>query len=109
MPPCVSSLEPAQVRVRELSLRVLLLCLVLLIFVMTPLVGLDVIGQLAASLIWGLLGVVSVLVVSGRRTAMVVILAATAMGLALAILDRPTVLSAILARGAAAVALNSTH
>jgi len=77
----------------------------LLIFIVTPLVELGVIGKLAANVIWALLGVLSVLVVSGRPAAVAVILAATATGLAAAILDRPTVLSAILARGSAAAAL----
>ena len=63
------------------------------------------IGQLAAGVIWALLGVLSVLVVSGRRAAVAVILAATAAGLATAIIDRPTALNAVLARGSAAVAL----
>ncbi|HZF10110.1 MAG TPA: potassium channel family protein [Thermoanaerobaculia bacterium] len=76
-----------------------------MIFVVTPLVGLGVVGQLAAGVSWALLGVLSVLVVSGRRAAVALILAATAVGLATAIVDRPTVLSAILARGSAAVAL----
>jgi len=96
---------PWQERVREPSLTTLLACLLLLTFVVTPLVELGVIGQLAASVIWALLGVLSVLVVSGRRAAVAVILAATAAGLATAIIGRPTVLSAVLARGSAAVAL----
>ena len=90
---------------REPSLTALLTCLLLLTFVVTPLVGLGVIGQLAAGMIWGLLGVLSVLVVSGRRVAVAVILGATALGLVTAIIGRPTVLSAVLARGSAAVAL----
>ena len=94
-----------QVRVHEPSLTALLACLLLLIFVVTPLVGLGVIGQLAAGVVWTLLGVLSVLVVSGRRAAVAVILTATAVGLGAAILDRPTVLSAVVARGSAAVAL----
>ena len=105
MPPAVDSLVPWQERVRELSLTALLACLLLFTFVVTPLVGLGVIGQLAAGVIWALLGVVSVLVVSGRRATVAVILAATAVSLATAIIDRPTALSAILARGSAAVAL----
>jgi hypothetical protein len=92
-------------RVHEPSLTALLACLLLLIFVVTPLVGLDVIGQLPAGVIWALLGVLSVLVVSGRRAVMAVILAATAAGLATAIIDRPSVLSALVSRGSAAVAL----
>ena len=101
----MQSIESWQERVREPSLTALLACLLLLIFVATPLVGLGVIGQLTASVIWALLGVLSVLVVSGRRTAVAVILAATTVGLATAIIDRPTALSAFLARGSAAVAL----
>lgn len=105
MPPVVDSPVPWQERVREPSLTALLACLLLLIFVVTPLVGLGAIGQFAAGVIWSLLGVLSVLFVSGRRAAVTVILAATAVGLATAILDRPTPLSAVLARGSAAVAL----
>jgi Ion channel len=105
MPPAVDSPVPWQERVREPSLTTLLACLLLLTFVVTPLVGLGVIGQLAAGVIWALLGVLAVLVVSGRRAAVAVILAATAVGLATAIFDRPTALSAVLARGSAAVAL----
>lgn len=98
--------QPAwQARVREPSLTVLLACLVLLTFVMTPLVGLGVIGQLEASVIWTLLGVLSVVVVSGRRATVAVIVIATAVGLGAAILGRPTLLSVIATRGSAAVAL----
>jgi len=96
---------PWQERVREPSLTAFAACLLLLIYVVTPLVGLGVIGQLAAGVIWALLGVFSVLVVSGHRATMAVILAATAAGLATAIIDRPTALSAVVARGSAAVAL----
>src|SRR5258706_2949896 len=92
-----------QARVREPSLTALLACLLLLTFVMTPLVGLGVIGQLAAGVIWTLLGVLSVLVVSGHRAAVAVILGATAVGLGAAILRQPTILSAVVARGSAAV------
>jgi voltage-gated potassium channel Kch len=105
MSPTVDSPVPWQERVREPSLTALLACLLLLIFVVTPLVGLGVIGQLAAGVLWALLGVLSVLVVSGRRAAVAVILAATVVGLTTAILNRPTALSAVLARGSAAVAL----
>jgi hypothetical protein len=105
MPPTVDNPRHWQERVREPSLTALLSCLLLLIFVVTPLVGLGVIGQLLAGVIWALLGVLSVLVVSGRRAAMAVILAATAAGMATAIIDRPSVLSALVARGSAAVAL----
>jgi ion channel len=90
---------------REPSLTALLACLLLLTFVMTPLVGQGVIGQLAAAVIWTVLGLLSVLVVSRRPAAMVVIVAATAVGLSVAILGRPTVLSAVVTRGSAAVAL----
>lgn len=62
------------------------------------------IGQVVAGVIWALLGVLSMLVVSGCRAAVAVILAATAAGLATAIIDRPTALSAVLARSSAAVA-----
>lgn len=105
MPPACDSPMSWQKRVRELSLTALLACLLLLTFVVTPLVGLGVIGQLAAGVIWALLGVISVLVVSGRRAAVAVIFAATAVDLATAIIDRPTALSSVLARGSAAVAL----
>jgi hypothetical protein len=94
-----------QERVREPSLTALLACLLLFTFVVTPLVGLGVIGQVAAGVSWALLGVLSVLVVSNRRAAVVVILAATAAGLATAIIDRPTALSAVVARGSATVTL----
>jgi hypothetical protein len=105
MPPTAHSPVPWQKRMREPGLTALLACLLLLIFVVTPLVDLGVIGQLAASLIWALFGVVSVLVVSGRRAAVALILVATAAGLATAIIHRPTALSAVLARGSAALAL----
>src|SRR5258707_15356686 len=41
-----------QTHVREPSLTALLACLLLLTFVITPLLGLAVIGQLAAGVIW---------------------------------------------------------
>jgi hypothetical protein len=94
-----------QERMREPSLTALLACLLLLTFVVTPLVELGMIGPLAAGVIWALPGVLAALVVSGRRAAVAVILAATAAGLATAIIDLPTALSAVLARGSAAVAL----
>ncbi len=99
MPPAVDS--PAHWRewVREPSLTALLACLLLLTFVVTPLVELGVIGQLAAGVIWSLLGVLAVLVVSGHRAAVAVILAAMAAGLATAIFDRPSALSAVLGAG----------
>jgi hypothetical protein len=103
--PASDSPVPWQERVREPSLTALLACLLLLTFVVTPLVELGVIGQLTAGVIWALLAVLSVLVVSGQRAAVAVILAATAVGLATAIVDRPTALGAVLARGSAAVAL----
>jgi hypothetical protein len=105
MPPAVDSPAPWRERVREPSLTALLACLLLLTFVVTPLVELGVIGQLAAGVIWALLGVLAVLVVSDHRGAVAVILAATAAGLATAIFDRPSALSAVLARGSAAMAL----
>src|SRR5258705_3679617 len=105
MSSAVDSPVPWQERVREPSLTAFAACLLLLIYVVTPLVGLGVIGQLAAEVIWALLGVFAVLVVSGHRATMAVILAATAAGLATAIIDRPTALSAIVARGSAVVAL----
>ena len=105
MSSAVDSPVPWQERVREPSLTAFAACLLLLIYVVTPLVGLGVIGQLAAGVIWALLGVFSVLVASGHRATMAVILAATAAGLATAIIDRPTALSAVVARGSAAVAL----
>ena len=92
-------------RVREPSLTALLACLLFVTFVVTPLVELGVIGQLAAAVIWALPSVLSVLVISGRRTAVAVIVVATAASLATAIIGRPTVLSAVLARASGAVAL----
>ena len=105
MPTAVDNPMSWQERLREPSLTALLACLLLLTFVVTPLVGLSVIGQFSAGVIWALLGVLSVLVVSGHRAAVAVILVATTVGLATAIIDRPTVLSAVLARGSAAMAL----
>ena len=105
MPLIVDSPVPWQERVREPSLTALLVFLLLLSFVVTPLVGLGVIGQLAAGVIWALLSVLSVLVMSGHRAAVAVVVASSAVGLATAIIDRPTVLSAVLARGSAALAL----
>ena len=69
MPPAADSPAPWRERVREPSLTALLACLLLLTFVVTPLVELGVIGQLAAGVIWALLGVLAVLVVSGHRGA----------------------------------------
>src|SRR4051794_23853882 len=99
MPLAINNPPVPQERLRELSLTGLLGSLLLLTFVVTPLVGLGVIGQFAAGVIWALLGVVSVLVVSRHRAAVAAIVAATVVGLITAIIDRPTVLSAILARG----------
>jgi hypothetical protein len=96
---------PRQERVREQSLTALLVCLLLLIFAVTPLVEQGVIGQLAAGVLWALPGVLAVLVVSGHPAAVAVILAATGAGLATAILDRPSAVSAVVARGSALVAL----
>ena len=92
-------------RVREPSLTALLASLLFLTFLVTPLVELGVVGPVVAGVIWALPGVLSVLVVSGHRLAVVLIVAATAAGLATAILGQPTVLSTVLARGSAAVAL----
>jgi hypothetical protein len=105
MPRVINSPILRQERMRDRSLTALLGSLLFLTFVLTPLVEMGVIGRLAAGVIWALLGVVSVLVVSGRRTAVAAILAATVVGLATEIMDRPTALSAYLARGSAAVAL----
>jgi Ion channel len=105
MPPAANSPMPWLERVRDPSLTALLAGLLLLTFVVTPLVGLGVIGQLTVGVMWALLGVISVLVVSGRRAAVVVILAATGVSLATAIIDEPTVNNAVLARVSAAVAL----
>jgi len=101
--PSVST--PRQERVREQSLTALLVCLLLLTFAVTPLVEQGVIGQLAAGVLWALPGVLAVLVVSRHHAAAAVIVAATGAALATAILDRPSVLSAVVARGSAVVAL----
>ncbi len=90
---------------RPCSWVALLVGLVLLIFVMTPLVEQGVIGQLAAGVLWALPGLLAVLVVSGNPAAVAVILAATAGGLATALIDRSSVSSAVAARGFAIVAL----
>jgi Ion channel len=96
---------PRQDRVREQSLTALLVCLLLLIFGVTPLVEQGVIGQLAAGVLWAVPGILAVLVVSGHPAAVAVILAATGAGLATALLDRPSTVSALVARFSAAVAL----
>jgi hypothetical protein len=96
---------PGQERVREQSLTALLVCLLLLTFAVTPLVEQGVIGQLAAGVLWALPGLLAVLVVSRHHAAAAVIVAATGVGLATAILDRPSALSAVVARGSALVAL----
>ena len=105
MPAVVAAATPGRERVRERSLTALLVGLVLLIFVMTPLVEQGVIGQLAAGVLWALPGLLAVLVVSGNPAAVAVILAATAGGLATALIDRSSVSSAVAARGFAIVAL----
>jgi hypothetical protein len=105
MPPTPDSPAHWQERVREPSLTALLICLLVLTFVMTPLVERGVIGQLAAGVLWALLGVLAVFVVSGHPAAVAVILAATGASLVIAVLDRPSTLSAIMARSSAAVAL----
>jgi hypothetical protein len=91
--------------VREPSLTALLVGLLLLTFVVTPLVGLGLLRELTAGVLWALLGILSVMVVSGRRAAMGVILAATAVSLATEIFNRPTPFTAVVARGSAGVAL----
>jgi hypothetical protein len=91
---------------RDQGLTALLVTLVLLIFVVTPLVGQGTIGQLAAGVLWALPGVLAVVVLSGHPTALAVILAATAAGLATAVLDRSSTLCAVVARGSALVALS---
>src|SRR6267142_1252789 len=105
MAPAANSPMPWLERVRDPSLTALLAGLLLLTFLVTPLVGLGVIGQLTVGVMWALLGVISVLVVSGRRAAVAVILVATGVSLATAIIGEPTVTSAVVARGSAAVAL----
>jgi hypothetical protein len=105
MPAGLADVTPGQERVRERSLTALLVCLLLLIFAVTPLVEQGVIGQLAAGVLWALPGLLAVLVVSGSPAAMAVIVAATGAGLATAILDRPSASSALVARGSAVVAL----
>lgn len=105
MPPTLDSPSPWQEGMREPSLTALLACLLVLIFVVTPLVEQGVIGQLAAGVLWALLGVLAVLVVSGHPAAVAVILASTGVGVATAILDRSSALSAVAARGSAALAL----
>jgi MFS family permease len=96
---------PRQERLREQSLTALLVCLLLLTFAVTPLVEQGVIGQLAAGVLWALPGLLAVLVVARHQAAAAVIVAATGAGLVTAILDRPSALSAVVARGSAVVAL----
>jgi len=96
---------PGRERVRERSLTALLVCLLLLIFAVTPLVEQGAVGQLAAGVLWALPGVLAVLVVSGHPAAVAVILAATGAGLATAMLDRPSAWSAAVARSSAIIAL----
>ena len=90
---------------REQSLTALLVRLLLLIFAVTPLAERGVIGQLAAGVLWALPAVLAVLVVSGHPAAVAVILASTGAGLATALLNRSSALSAIVSRGSAIVAL----
>jgi voltage-gated potassium channel Kch len=97
--------NPVQERLREQSLTALLVCLLLLTFAVTPLVEQGVIGKLAAGVLWALPGVLAVLVVSRHPAAVAVILAATGAGLATAIVDRPSALSAVVSRGSAIVCL----
>jgi len=105
MPDVPAAAAPGRERLRERSLTTLLAGLALLIFAVTPLVELGVIGQLAAGILWALPGLLAVLVVSGNPAAVAVILAATGTGLATALTDRSSVSSAVLARGSAVVAL----
>ena len=106
MPAVFAAATPGRERVRERSLTALLVCLLLLIFVLTPLVEQRLIGQLAASVLWWALPcVLAVLVVSGNPGAVAVILAATLAGLATAMIDRSSLFSAVVARGSAVVAL----
>jgi len=101
----LAAATPGQEDVREKSLTALLVCLLLLIFALTPLVEQGVIGQLAAGVLWALPGVLAVLVVSRHHVAVGVIVAATGAGLATAILDRPSAVSTLVARGSATVVL----
>lgn len=101
----LSGAVPGQERVRDQGLTALLVSLVLLIFVVTPLVAQGTIGQLAAGVLWALPGLLAVLVISRHPAALTVILVATAAGLVTAILDRPSALSAVVARSSALVAM----
>jgi len=105
MPVALAAATSGQERLREQSLTALLASLVLLIFAVTPLVEQGVIGQLVAGILWALPIVLAVLVVSGHPAAVVVILVSTGAGLATALLDRPSALSAVVARGSGVVAL----
>ena len=101
----LAAASPGRERLREQSLTALLACLVLLIFVVTPLVEQGVIGQLAAGVLWALPGLLAVLVVSGNPAAVAVILAATVAGLATATIDRSSLSSAVVSRVSAVVFL----
>jgi hypothetical protein len=105
MPAARSVTTSGKERVREQSLTALNVCLLLLVFAVTPLVEQGVIGQLVAGVLWALPGVLAVLVVSRHPAAVAVILAATGAGLATAMLDRSSALSAFVARGSAVVTL----
>ena len=63
----------AREHVRERSLTFLLACLLLLIFVVTPLVEQRTIGLFPASVLWSLPGILALLVVSWHPAAFVVI------------------------------------
>ena len=101
----VRSFSPARERLRELSLPALLVSLLLLIFVVTPFVEQQEIGQVAASVLWALPGILAAFVVSRHPVAAVVILVATGVGLATATLGRSSPPLGLVARGAAIVAL----
>jgi len=101
----LSGTGPASERFRERSLTALLVSILLLIFVVTPFVEREAIGELAAGFLWALPGVLAALVVSRRRAAAIVILAATGIGLVTAIVGHPSFSSAVLSRGSAIVVL----
>src|ERR1700730_5176049 len=105
MPAARSVTTSGKERVREQSLTALNVCLLLLIFAVTPLVEQGVIGQLVAGVLWALPGLLAVLVVAESPAAMAVILAATGAGLATAMIDRTSVSSAVVARVSSVVAL----
>lgn len=101
----VSGTVPASERLRERSLTFLLASLLLLIFVITPFVERGAIGELAAGFLWAIPGVLAALVVSRRRAAAAVILAATGIGLVTAIVGDSSLSIAVLSRGCAIVVL----